>query len=141
MLQSYIPMAVILIVPFIVWFAQRSEQAKSAAQRDVQLALLAKFNSGEELTRFLATEEGKRLMDHLASPAKDDPRQTVAGLLIGGSILTMLAIAFAGLAVASGERRLAIPAAAIGAVGLGLLAGAAIEHRFSKKTGLIQERS
>lgn len=65
MWQTVIPLAVILIVPFIVWLAHRSKQANAEARREVQLALLAKFNSGEELTRFLATEEGKRLMDHL----------------------------------------------------------------------------
>ena len=69
--QSYwIPIAAIFVWPFVIWIAQRFQQTKIQAQRDVQLALLAKFSSGEELSRFLATDEGGRLMDHLASPAR-----------------------------------------------------------------------
>jgi hypothetical protein len=139
--HSWIPVVAILVGPLIIWIAHRFQQVKIQAQRDVQLALLGKFSSGEEMTRFLASEEGKRLIDRLATPGEDDPRQKTAGMLIAASILTMLAIAFAGLAVASGERHLAIPAVVIGSVGIGLFIGAGISHRFSKETGLIQERS
>lgn len=139
--QSYwIPIAAILVWPIVIWIAQRFQQTKIQAQRDVQLALLAKFSSGEEMSRFLATDEGRRLMDHLASPGKDDPRENAAGMLIAGSIVTMPAIGFAALAAASGEQRFAIPAVVIGSVGIGLLIGAAIAHRFSTKKGLIQDR-
>ena len=61
-------------------------------------------------------------------------------MLISGSILAMLAIGFAVLAVASGERRFIFPAVIIGSVGIGLLIGAAIAHRFSTKKELIQDR-
>ncbi len=138
---SWIAVAAILTGPLIIWIALRFQQAKIQAQRDVQLALLGKFSSGEEMTRFLATEEGKRLVDHLSTPGEEDPRQKTAGMLTGGSILMMLSLGFAGLALTQDLDRLAIPAVAIGSVGLGLFVGAAISHRFSKKVGLDRDRS
>ena len=137
----WIPVAAILIAPFIIWIAHRSEQAKMQAQRDVQLALLAKFSSGEEMTRFLATDEGRSLIDHLASSGKKDPRHETAGMLVGASILTMLGIGFGVAARVTGEEGLLIPALVIGAVGIGLIVGAALAHRFWTKKELIQEQS
>jgi hypothetical protein len=137
----WIPVAAILIAPFIIWIAHRSEQAKMQAQRDVQLALLAKFSSGEEMTRFLATDEGRRLMDHLASSGKKDPRQETAGMLVGASILTMLGIGFGVAATITGKEFLLIPALINGAIGLGLFIGAALAHRFWTKKELTQEQS
>jgi hypothetical protein len=138
---SWGPVVAILIGPIIIWIAHHFQQAKVQSQRDVQLALLAKFSSGEEMTRFLATEEGKRLIEHLSSPGEDDPRQKAVGMLTVGSILTALGIGFAGLALMQGMGRLVIPAVVIGSVGLGFFIGATISHRFAKKMGLIRERS
>lgn len=139
--QSYwIPMAAILVSPLVIWIAQRFQQTKIQAQRDVQLALLAKFSSGEELTRFLATDEGRRLMDHLASPGEKDPREEIVGMLVGGSITAMLAIGFSIAAELTGKEFLLIPALINGAIGIGLLLGAAITHRFSMKKELVRER-
>jgi hypothetical protein len=141
--QSFwIPIVAILIGPLIIWISLRFQQAKIQAQRDVQLALLGKFSSGEEMTRFLATDEGKRLVDHLSSPPKEeDPREKTAGMLTGASVLTMLGIGLAIAGAVGGKQALLIPALITGAIGLGLFAGAAISHRFSKKMGLIRERS
>jgi hypothetical protein len=61
-------------------------------------------------------------------------------MLVGASILTMLGIGFGVAATVTGEESLLIPALVIGAVGIGLIVGAAIAHRFSTKKGLIQER-
>ena len=61
-------------------------------------------------------------------------------MLISGSILTMLAIGFAVLAAATGERRFAFPAVIVGSVGIGLVIGAAIARRFSTKKELVRER-
>lgn len=139
--SMWIPVTAILIAPLIIWIVHRSEQAKMQAQRDVQLALLAKFSSGEEMTRFLAADEGRRLMDHLASSGKDDPREKIVGMFVGASILTMLGIGFGVAAAVTGEESLLIPALIIGAVGIGLIVGAAIAHRFSTKKELTQEQS
>jgi hypothetical protein len=139
--RSWIPIAAILVWPFVVWIVHRFQQAKIEARRDVQLALLAKFSSGEELSRFLATADGRRLMDHLASPGTADTREKIVGMLVGGSITTMLGIGFSIAAGLTGKEFLLIPALINGAIGLGLFIGAALAHRFWTKKELTQEQS
>ncbi len=137
---AIIPLGGMLLAWAIVYAVMRNKRHQTGAQREVQLALLNKFSSGDEMTRFLSTEEGRQFVDRLAAPSDNDPRQRIAGMVTGGCVLVALSIGFFSLSVyrPSGAD-FVIPAVVIGAVGLGLFAGAALSLRISKKLGLIKD--
>ena len=139
-LHKSLPFLGLLFVWAIIYITQRNKRHRSDAQRDVQLALLNKFSTGEEMARFLSTEEGRRLVDQLTAPSEDDPRLQAVGLVIPGCVLAALSIGFVVLAVVEQRDALFFPAVIIGAVALGLFAGAAVSLRIAKKLGLTKER-
>lgn len=138
-----LPLAGLALTAYIIRFAFRAETEKAEAQRDVQVALLDKFSSGEEMTRFISTEEGKVLMDQLAAPSNNDPRRRLVGVIIGGCVMLSLSVAFFVLSsVFDGQlsRFLVIPAVVTGALSLGLFLGGFATYRLSAKLGLIRSR-
>lgn len=120
----------------IIWLTGKEKRAKADAQRDVQLSLLGKFSNGEEMSRFLATAEGRKFVDMLAEPSAEDPRQKVIGLLTGSAILACLAGAFYYLSL--DHDNLIIPSVVTGAVSSGLLIGALLHYFLGSKLGLIR---
>ena len=132
------PLFALLFVWAITFVVLRNRRHRTEARRDVQLALLNKFSSGEEMSRFLSTEEGRRLVDQLAEPSGDDPRHRTAGMLVGGCVMTFISIGCWILYAfnARGSFFL-IPAVMNGAIGVGVFVGAAVSHWVSKKLGLI----
>ena len=131
-----IPVAALAMTSVIVWLGLRSEQARTEAQRDVQLALLQKFSSGDDLARFLATEEGKQMIDKLSlDNGKSDPRKKTVEMLTGALVTLFLGIGFC--VMGPKAPIFFIPGIICLAVGVGLLVAAAVAHRVSKKLGLI----
>ena len=130
------PFLALLFVWAIVYVVIRAKRQRSEARREVLLALLNKFESAEEMTRFLSTDEGRRLVDQLAAPTDEDPRQRAAGIMVPGCILLTMALGFVYLHFQT-DSDLVIPAVVIGAVAVGLFAGAALSYWASKRLGLI----
>ncbi|MCB9384980.1 MAG: hypothetical protein H6509_10205 [Bryobacterales bacterium] len=121
----------LLSVWLFAFIGVRRRRMHTEARRDVQLALLNKFQSGEEITKFLATEEGKRLLGQLAGP-ESNPRHKAVGLVVGGSVLATIGVAFLILSAAYGERDFLVAGSVISATGLGLFIGAAAASRLAR---------
>jgi hypothetical protein len=120
----------------VVYMVLRKRRQQGEAQKEVQLALLNKFNSGDELTRFLATDEGRRLIDRLAAPPwAKDPAQRAVGMTIGGSVMVMMAIGLAVLVNYSPGQyhSYVVPAVISGSLGIGMLLGSALLNRLAGK--------
>ncbi len=139
-ITSIIPFAGLLFMWAIALLVLRIKRQRMDAQRDVQLALLNKFSSGDEMTRFLASEGGRALVDQLAVHSNGDPRRYAAGLVIGGCVMAALSIGFTGMAFFGGEKDFVVPAVINGALATGIFAGLGFSLYLSKKLGLIKDR-
>src|SRR5262245_5998499 len=80
----FVPLGAFALVGALVWMGNRRKQAIAAYERDVQLALLSKFTTADEMTQFMNLPEGRRLVDQLARPKGIDPRRQVLDYLTGG---------------------------------------------------------
>lgn len=54
-----VPVALFAMVVLLVWFGHRSGSIRTREQADIRKRLLDKFGSGQELTEFLGTPQGK----------------------------------------------------------------------------------
>jgi hypothetical protein len=131
-----VPLGAFAMIVVLAWLAHRSKLAASANERDVQLALLSKFSTAEEMTRFLRTTEGQRLIDQLASPKGFDARRTVIDYLTGGVVCLFIGIAMAVL-VRHGMGFMAIPGYILLGTGAALLIAAAFTWPLARRLGLI----
>lgn len=134
------PIAGMVFVCLIIFVAHRSKRLRTEAQRDVQLALLNKFTTAEEMTRFLQTDEGRRLVDQLALPSEDDPRHQAVGLLIPGFVLTSLGLAFVVLHWVMGADGYLVPAIITGFLGLGFFGASGLALYLHRKLSLTKRR-
>ena len=132
---ALVSMSSMAVVAVIIWFAQREKQAKIDSQRDVQLALLGKFSSGEEMSRFLASAEGRRFVNQLARPSRGDPRRMTLILLIEGIVL--LALSGGLWFVGASQAGTMVPGILVLSLAVGLLLSAGVAHIVSKKLGLV----
>jgi Flp pilus assembly protein TadB len=135
-----VPLGAFALVAALVWMANRRKLAIAANDRDVQLALLSKFTTAEQMTEFLASPEGRRFVDQLAKPKGFDPRRQVLDYLTGGLITLFIGIALT-LVARLGLTVLAIPGFICIGVGLALLIAACFIYPIAKRLGLVSERS
>jgi hypothetical protein len=136
----FVPLGAFAMVVVLAWMAHRSRLAASANERDVQLALLSKFSTAEEMTQFLTTPEGRRLIDQLASPKGFDARRAIIDYITGGLVTLFVGGAMMALA-RLGMGFMAIPAFICLAVGAALLITAAVTWPLAKRLGLIASSS
>ena len=139
-MSAILPIAGIVFVIGVIFMAHRQKRHRLEAQRDVQLALLNKFANGQEMTQFLQTEEGRRLVDQLAAPTEDDPRHQAIGLMIPGFVLSSLGVAFLGLRFVVGREGFLVPAVITGCMGLGFFGATALALYLHRKLGLTGPR-
>ncbi len=135
----FVPLGAFALVAALVWMANRRKLTIAANDRDVQLALLSKFTTAEQMTQFLASPEGRRLVDQLARPKGYDPRRQVLDYLTGGFITLFIGIALI-MVARLGMRILAIPGFICVAVGLALLVAACFTYPIAKRLGLVSDR-
>ena len=133
---ALVPLGAFTMVAVLAWLAHRSKLTTSANERDVQLALLSKFTTADEMTQFLATPEGRRLVDQLASPKGFDARKQVIDYLTGGVVVLFVGIAMTALARV-GMGFMAIPGFICLGVGIACLIAAAFIYPVAKRLGLI----
>jgi hypothetical protein len=120
------PFFILLFVWLIAFLGLRHKRVRSDARRDVQLALLNKFQSGEEITRFLATDEGKRLLDELGGPRPETESMTVS-LAIAACITGSMSIGF--WVLSYNEEKLEIPAIILASICIGMILAAIVAKR------------
>ncbi|NLT67639.1 MAG: hypothetical protein GXX84_13645, partial [Acidobacteria bacterium] len=131
-----VPLAAIVMVIAIIWFNRRVQHARVQAQKEVRLAFLQKFSSGDEIVRFMATEEGKKFIDGLQPVRRPvDPRKTAVDEVTGAAVLIFIGAGFSLL-----RGIFMIPGIICLATGLGLGIAALLTWRISKKMDTQQSK-
>jgi len=129
MIATLIPFGAFAMIVFIARFAAREKQARVQAPTELHKHLLDKFGSGTELSQFLETEGGRRMIGDLGKD-RVNPKERVLKHLMAGIVLSCLGAAF--LVLAYEERDLVIPGGLCLAIGSGFLIGAFATLRLSK---------
>jgi len=134
-----VPLGAFVLVGVLVWMAHRTRLATAAAERDVQLALLSKFATAEQMGQFLATADGRRLVDQLAIPRGFDARRQVIDYVTGGLVTLFIGVAMTAIA-RLGMQVMAIPGFICIGVGLALLLAAGFIYPIARRVGLAASR-
>ena len=89
MVEVLVPLSGCAMIVLIVFFAIRLRQTKVQSRTELHKHLLDKFSSGGELTTFLETEGGRKMLEELGSE-RIDPRERWLKSLRTGIILSFL---------------------------------------------------
>ena len=114
-----------IFLGFIIWVVSRSREASLRRRSEERNRLLERFSSSEELTAFLNSEAGSRL---LTPKGADHPTRKIVAAVFGGIITLFIGMAFL-LVVFLGRDpsggRLVVPGTICVMVGVGILIAAA----------------
>jgi hypothetical protein len=143
--QALIVLVFFGFVGFMVWLRHSSRLEKRRLQVEAQTRILDRIGTGEALTAFLQTEEGKALLrsneafgESGQSPRRHDGiRMSVIGLLTGGVICIGIGAGFVVAAEISVDRDLFIPAGIVAGVGVGCIVAAIIHYALGKAWGML----
>ena len=128
-----ITIAQIALVGLVIWLVAVRWQERARQRLELQARMLERFASPGELREFLESEGGRRLLGSLS------PRSTVAPRLLlaveAGVVLTILG---SGLQI-TGQKDLQAPGIAVVALGLGLVAAAAVSWLLARWWGLLPD--
>jgi len=135
--------AVLGFFAFITWIASQNLPDRKKVAFDAQKLLLDKFQSAEELNKFLSTEAGKKLVEGLGgnggAPAfKSHPLAAILALVVLGFTGIGLGVTFLLLAKFNEQPDMLAPAIVVTIPSLGLLIGAAVSYHLKKKWGLLK---
>ena len=153
--NSIIVFSVFAFVAFLIWNGGRIRLEGRRLQHEAQAQLLEKIGSGQALTEFLQTDEGKRYLDQLtrppSAPARNQGSQTRILVLTTLGLIALFAGFFFMMAFSiptvvtadSGSLGAArfvayVPALLLTGGGIGALIAAVIMHRLSKKWGMLE---
>ena len=125
-----VPLGLFAMIVLLVWLRHRAAQAKALVRTDVQKHLLDKFNSGEELTRFIESDDGRRFLEQL-TVERTDPRAAQLWPVRVGIVLAVLAIGL--LALSTQDGGLVFPGIMALTLGIGVLIAAWVSHRLVSK--------
>jgi hypothetical protein len=128
--------AILGFVAFWIWHGDSQKENRRREQLRERERLLDRIGSGEALTTFLNTDEGKKLMNDMNAPDPQTSRggglkMSILGLMTAGVICLALGGGFFYIADGSQEQLL-IPGAITGSIGIGCLAAALIHYLFGK---------
>src|SRR5262245_20001882 len=73
-------------VAFVIWLVVRRFQDKARLRMEMQVKLIERCSSAEELERFLASEGGRRLMDNLSPGRASSPAWTIVATVQVGVV-------------------------------------------------------
>lgn len=133
---------ILAFVAFLIWNADQTKQEQRRQRIAERDRILAQIGSGEALTGFLRTEEGRKLLGDLDHPEKkghspNSLRMSIIGLLTGGVITLIVGAAFF-YAAPRVEDNLIIPGGIIGGVGVGCIIAALIHYVLGKAWGMLE---
>ena len=126
---TLVPFAGCAMIVFICWIVSREKQARVQARTELHKHLLDKFGSGTELSQFLETEGGKKMIEDLGKE-RVSPKERALKRVVAGSVLTCLGAGF--LMLMYKEPDLVIPGGILLALGIGFLIAAFVTLRLSK---------
>ncbi len=124
-----VPLGSFVMVVMIVWLVSRAKQAGVRARTELHKHLLDKFGSGTELSQFLETEGGKKMVEDLGKD-RASPKERALKHIRAGTILTCLGAGF--LILMYEDSDMVIPGGLCIALGIGFLIGAFATLRLSK---------
>jgi hypothetical protein len=144
-------------VPLMDWVDSRKKLARKQVEIEArklafekqkmdfeaQKLMLEKCQSTEEVSQFLATDAGKRLLERFkgkgdAPAVKSNPLSGIIALIVFGALFGGLGLAFFLLTKFTSHPGLIIPAFLFLIPGLGLFIGAAVSYHLKKKWGLLE---
>lgn len=131
--------ALLLCACFVIVAAIRARSRRDHARlrTEVQKSLLEKFSSSQDLAAFLASPGSQRFLGDLSwERRRADIKERILRSVRAGVVLSMIGLAFFVLAIADNERKVAVPGVLFLALGVGLLAAAAVSYRLGKAWGL-----
>lgn len=115
---------------------------------EAQKLMLEKCQNSEEVSRFLASDAGKRFLERLqTNSAVSGPAPTasnassltgIIALVVFGALGTGVGAAFYLLSQLTTHPNFIIPAFLVAIPGMGLLIGAAVSYHLKKKWGLLR---
>ena len=127
-----------LFLGWAVWLYARTRRERIRSELEVRRRMLEKFESGEELTGFLASEGGRKFLDDLSTGHSSHAEKILTSFK-RGTILTLLGVGLWALVAWNPNdlEPLGIFGTLALAAGLGYLASAALAYRFAKRWGLL----
>ena len=128
MLISLALMASITVWGIAQLLRNRRKSELLKAQTDLQLKLLDKISSSEELVRFLESESVRSLLENQAKATRADPQDRVVGCLVPGCILTPAGTVL----LAMGQETVRFLGVLSLAIGLGFLVASLIVYRLNR---------
>ena len=123
-------------IGFIIWVVSRSRMAKMRQQSEERSRLLERFSSSQDLTSFLNSEAGDRLLG--PPKAANNSSRMVAFTMIGGIITLFMGLAFLLLVFAGRDPsggNLIVPASILCLTGIGLLIAAGASAWLFRRSG------
>ena len=143
---ALIMLFILAFVALMVYHKHHGRLERRRLQLEAQARLLDRIGTGDALTAFLQTEEGKALLK--SYEAFDEPekpwqrrhegiRMSVIGLLTAGVICIGIGAGFMYAANISMETDLYIPAGIVAGVGVGCIVAALIHYVLGKAWGMM----
>jgi hypothetical protein len=127
-----------VFVGFIIWVAARAREASLRQRSEERNRLLERFSSSQELTAFLNSEAGARLLKTHKGP--DHPTRKIAVAVFAGVITLFVGLGFL-VVVSQGwdpsGGRLIVPGTICVTVGIGILIAAGISSWLFSRAGLM----
>lgn len=135
--EILVPIAVFAMVVLIVYIAHLSRKHAMQQRAELRRHLLDKFNSGQDLTQFLATPQGQNFLREIEMNRSGSAKDRILRTIITGIVLAALGAGFLGLM--HFESDLAIPGVILLAIGIGFLIASVVSYLLSKKWGIFEE--
>lgn len=122
------------MVVLIVYFVSRAKARRAEVQAEVQTRLIDRFGSAPELIEFLQSSAGRQFVSGVQSAPALLTRERILTGFSRAIILTMLGLAFTGLAIVYGGYHNPLPffAAIFLALGIGYLLATFVSWRLSR---------
>lgn len=124
---------------FIIWVVARAREARMRQRSEERSRLLERFSSSQDLTEFLNSEAGGRLLDKGAAPAH--PMRSISGTVTAGIIVLFAGLGFltvAGEVPSYDKEGFLIPGILGVMAGIGILVSAIVSTILYKRSGLLR---
>ena len=132
-----VPIAFFALVVLIAWIAYLARKHNTHERAELRKHLLDKFNSGQDLTQFLATPQGQNFLRELEIRKGSSAKDRILRAIVTGIVLSLLGLGF--LALLRYEHDLIFAGVIFLAIGIGFLIAAGVSYWLSKKWGIFEE--
>ena len=133
MQNTLVPLGVFAMVVLIIWLSHVTRRRAQEQRAEIVRRMIEKFSTGEAFAQAIQGPAGSKLASALTlEPEK--PSKKWKGLFVPASILTLMGIGFAVLALVRDDDFL-IAAVVVGAVGVALALSTYVMWRVEERNG------